>query len=116
TETTAGAKGAKKAKTNASTGEEEPEAGTTVDEQKKNQLDFAKSRNAGASGVDTNTPEAKTPDTSSKTPGTEKPTQASEQTRKDQDGKKISVAAAIGVSVARNQGRAEIGQGLNINA
>ena len=58
----------------------------------------------------------KTPDTSSKTPGTDKPTQASEQTRKDQQGKKISVAAAIGVSVARNQGRAEIGQGLNINA
>ncbi len=116
TETTAGAKGAKKAKTNATTGEEEPEANTTADEQKKNQLDFAKNKNAGASTVDTSSPEAKTPDTSSSTPGTDKPTQASEQTRKDQQGKKISVAAAIGVSVARNQGRAEIGQGLNINA
>ena len=116
TETTAGAKGAKKAKTNATTGEEEPEANTTADEQKKNQLDFAKNKNAGASAVDTSSPEAKTPDTSSSTPGTDKPTQASEQTRKDQQGKKISVAAAIGVSVARNQGRAEIGSGLNINA
>ncbi|WP_374407793.1 beta strand repeat-containing protein [Hydrogenophaga sp.] len=113
TEAIASAKGAKQAKKNATTGAEEPEAGTTVDEQKKNQLDFAKGRNSSASSVNTDTPEAKTPDTSNKTPGTDAP---AGEPSKEQSGKKVSVAAAIGVGVARNQSQAEVGEGLTINA
>ncbi|QCB46258.1 leukotoxin LktA family filamentous adhesin [Hydrogenophaga sp. PAMC20947] len=109
----AGAKGAKESKKNATTGEDEPEAGTTVDEQKKTQLDSAKSKNTGVSGVNTDTQEAKTPDTSNETPGTDKPASAPD---KEQKGKKVSVAAAIGVGVARNEAHATIGNNLNINA
>lgn len=108
----AGAKGAKEAKKDAD-GKETPEAGSTVDEQKKTQLDFAKGRNAGAAGVSTDTPEAKTPDTSSTTPGTDKPTNPPD---KEQKGKKLSVAAAIGATVAYNEAKAEIGAGRTVNA
>ena len=112
----ASAKGAKAATKNATTGEEETDAGASVDEQKKTQLDFAKGRNSGASGVDTtdinNRTKSETPATSNATPGTDKPSGAPS---KEQSGKKVSVAAAIGAGVAFNESRAEIGSGLNIN-
>lgn len=112
TEVKAGAKGAKAAKTDTN-GNETPEAGTTVDEQKKNQLDFAKSRNSNAASVSTDTPEAKTPDTTEQTPSTDKPT--SPPTNEKQ-GKKVSVAAAIGATVAYNQAKAEIAAGKTVGA
>jgi len=108
TEAKAGAKGAEEKKD----ADGKPAAGTTVDEQKKTQLDFAKGKNADASGVDTTTPEAKTPDTSTKTPDTKAPANPPE---KEEEGKKISVAAAIGASVAYNEARAEIGPGTTIS-
>ncbi|MFZ2267304.1 MAG: leukotoxin LktA family filamentous adhesin [Azonexus sp.] len=111
TEAKAGAKGAKAAAKN-DKGEETPEAGSTVDEQKKNQLDFAKGRNSGAAAADTTTPDAKTPATTEQTPGTDKPTTPPS---KDQQGKKVSVAAAIGVSVSNNEAYAGIGAGRTIN-
>ena len=115
TEVKAGAKGAKAAKKDAD-GNETPEAGTTVDEQKKTQLDFAKSRNSETKNNDkvkTDTPEAKTPDTTEKAPGTDKPTNPP---NKEKQGKKVSVAAAIGATVAYNQARAEIAAGKTVGA
>ncbi|MEW6479356.1 MAG: hypothetical protein AB1455_07880 [Pseudomonadota bacterium] len=110
---TASAKGAKQAKKNDSTGEEEPEAGTTVDEQKKDQLDYGKSRNSKSTVDTAGTPDAKTPDTSNKTPTTDKPSGAP---AKEQQGKKVSVAAAIGVGVSNNGAQAAIGDGLVVSA
>jgi filamentous hemagglutinin family protein len=112
TEVKAGAKGAKAAKKDAD-GNETPETGTTVDEQKTTQLDFAKSRNSKAAGVNTATPEAKTPDTTNEAPGTDKPTNSP---NKEQQGKKVSVAAAIGATVAYNQAKAEIATGRTVGA
>ena len=117
TDAKASAKGAKAARKNDTTGEEETDAGASVDEQKNTQLDFAKSRNSSASGVDTTDIDSKTksetPATSNATPGTSKP--AGEPT-KEQSGKKVAVAAAIGVGVAFNESRAEVGPNLTINA
>lgn len=112
TEVKAGAKGAKAAKKDVN-GNETPEAGTTVDEQKTTQLDFAKGRNAAAAGVDTTTPEAKTPDTTEQAPGTDKPTSPPNN---EKQGKKVSVAAAIGATVAYNQAKAEIAAGKTVGA
>lgn len=112
TEVKAGAKGAKAAKKDAN-GNESPEAGTTVDEQKKNQLDFAKSRNSNAASVSTDTPEAKTPDTTEQAPSTDKPTTPPNN---EKQGKKVSVAAAIGATVAYNQAKAEIAAGKTVGA
>ena len=112
TEVKAGAKGAKAAKKDAD-GNETPEAGTTVDEQKTAQLDFAKGRNNAAAGVDTKTPEAKTPDTTEQAPGTDKPTNPPNN---EKQGKKVSVAAAIGATVAYNQAKAEIAAGKTVGA
>ncbi len=110
----AGAKGAKAAKKDAD-GKETPEAGTTVDEQKKNQLDSAKKRNDAARTLDTDskTPAAETPEVN-KNETTEvkkdqppaKPPAAND---KKQESKKVSVAAAIGVGVVVNQAQATIG-------
>jgi filamentous hemagglutinin family protein len=102
TTATAGAKGAKEQKKADGT----PETGTTVDEQKKTQLDFAKSRNGvtnNNASVNTDTPEAKTPDTNKDETGTNK-----------ESGKKVSVAAAIGVGVASNGARARIGPNVSV--
>ncbi|MCZ4315718.1 leukotoxin LktA family filamentous adhesin [Comamonadaceae bacterium G21597-S1] len=112
TEAKAGAKGAKAAKTDTN-GNETPESGTTVDEQKQRQLDSAKNTNSAASGVSTTTPQAQTPDTSDQTPGTGKPSASGS---KNQQGKKVSVAAAIGVGVAYNQASAEIAAGKTVSA
>lgn len=112
TEVKAGAKGAKAAKKD-SAGNETAEAGTTVDEQKKNQLDFAKGRNAKAAVVSTDTPEAKTPDTTEQAPSTDKPTGAPTN---EKQGKKVSVAAAIGATVAYNQATAEIAANRTVGA
>ncbi len=112
TEVKAGAKGAKAAKKDAD-GNETPEAGTTVDEQKTTQLDFAKSRNSKAAGVNTTTPEAKTPDTTEQAPGTDKPTNPPNN---EKQGKKVSVAAAIGATVAYNEAKAEIKAGKTVGA
>jgi len=112
TEVKAGAKGAKAAKKDED-GKETPEAGTTVDEQKSTQLDFAKSRNSKAAGVNTTTPEAKTPDTTEQAPGTDKPTNPPNN---EKEGKKVSVAAAIGATVAYNQAKAEIAAGKTVGA
>lgn len=112
TEVKAGAKGAKAPKKDAN-GNETPEAGTTVDEQKKNQLDFAKSRNSNAASVSTATPEAKTPDTTEQAPSTDKPTAPPNN---EKQGKKVSVAAAIGATVAYNQAKAEIAAGKTVGA
>lgn len=112
TEVKAGAKGAKAAKKDAD-GNETPEAGTTVDEQKTTQLDFAKSRNSKAAGVNTATPEAKTPDTTEQAPSTDKQTNPPNN---EKQGKKVSVAAAIGATVAYNQAKAEIAAGKTVGA
>lgn len=112
TEVKAGAKGAEAADKD-DDGNETPEAGTTVDEQKKTQLDFAKSRNTAAADVNTDTPKTETPDTTNETPSTDKP---EDPPVKDQEGKKISVAAAIGASVAYNQAEAAVGFGRTLNA
>ena len=114
----AGAKGAAPVKKDAATGEEKPDAGTTVDEQKTAQLDFAKGKNKAATDIDvkTDTPKAETPDVNTKTPdSTTKPTDTT-ATTKDQQGKKVSVAAAIGVSVAYNEASAEVGAGRTVKA
>ena len=114
----AGAKGTAPVKKDASTGEEKPDAGTTVDEQKTAQLDFAKGTNKAATDADvkTDTPKAETPDVNSKTPdSTTKPTDTT-ATTKDQQGKKVSVAAAIGVSVAYNEANATVGAGRTVKA
>ncbi len=110
----AGAKGAKAAKKDAD-GKETPEAGTTVDEQKKTQLDSAKKRNDATKTLDTDTktPAAETPEVN-KNDTTEvnkdqppaKPPAAND---KKQESKKVSVAAAIGVGVVVNQAKASIG-------
>ena len=113
TEVKAGAKGAKAAKKDED-GNETPEAGTTVDEQKTTQLDFAKSRNSAAAGVDTKTPEAKTPDTTEEPPSTDNP--PSNPPNNEKQGKKVSVAAAIGATVAYNQAKAEITAGKTVGA
>lgn len=115
TEVKAGAKGAKAAKKDAD-GKETPEAGTTVDEQKKNQLDFAKGRNTKAASVDTTTPEAKTPDTTEQGPGTDKPTNPPSNDKNEKKGKKVSVAAAIGATVAYNQAKAEVAANKTVGA
>lgn len=99
TEAVAGAKGAAAKKKS----DGEPEAGTTVDEQKQSQLNFAKNRNSATSSTDTSSPEARTPDTNTDQSGGSKA-----------QGKKVSVAAAIGVSVAENQAKARIGQGVRV--
>lgn len=102
TTATAGAKGAREQKKADGT----PETGTTVDEQKKTQLDFAKSRNGvtkNNASVNTDTPEAKTPDTNKDETGSNK-----------ESGKKVSVAAAIGVGVAFNGARAGIGSNVSV--
>ncbi|MCP5145111.1 MAG: leukotoxin LktA family filamentous adhesin [Gammaproteobacteria bacterium] len=91
TNSTAGAKGADEQEE----GNEAP--GSKVEEQKAEQIDFAKSRNTAASGADTTTPQAKTPDTDTDQTGNNK-----------QQGKEVSVAAAIGVGVAQNQALAQI--------
>ena len=112
TEAVAGAKGAKAVAKDPVTGEEKPEAGTTVDEQKKNQLDFAKSRNEKTATLDTDTktPKAETPEVN-KNETTEISKDKNENTTGDkkQESKKVSVAAAIGVGVVVNQARATIG-------
>lgn len=99
TEAVAGAKGAAEKKKS----DGEPEAGTTADEQKQSQLNFAKNRSSATSSTDTSTPEARTPDTNTDQSGGSK-----------SQGKKVSVAAAIGVTVAENQARASIGQGVRV--
>lgn len=115
TEVTAGAKGAKSAKKDAD-GNETPEAGTTVDEQKTTQLDFAKGRNNAAAGVDTKTPEAKTPDTTEEAPPTSPPSNPPNNDNNEKKGKKVSVAAAIGATVAYNQAKAEIAADTTVGA
>ncbi len=112
----AGAKGAAPVKKDPATGEEKPDAGTTVDEQKKTQLDFAKGKNTAATGVKTDTPDAKTPDVNTKTPDSTSKPDDTTTTNKDQKGKKVSVAAAIAVGVAYNEAVASIGAGRTIKA
>ncbi|MBU0750688.1 MAG: hypothetical protein KJ787_00105 [Gammaproteobacteria bacterium] len=117
TEAVAGAKGAKSAAKDAD-GNETPEAGTTVDEQKKTQIDSAKSRTAETKTLDTDskTPAAETPEVN-KSDTTEvnsdgppqKPTDPPTKDDKKEESKKVSVAAAIGVGVVVNQARATIG-------
>ncbi|HMX15829.1 MAG TPA: hypothetical protein PKD29_03190, partial [Rhodocyclaceae bacterium] len=118
---TAGAKGAKAAKKDAD-GKETPEAGTTVDEQKKNQLDFAKGRNDGTKTLDTDkvTPAAETPAVNKNdTPNVSKtnppPGKDGGTGTGKESGKKVSVAAAIGVGVAVNQAKAGIGAGRRVS-
>jgi hypothetical protein len=115
TEAVAGAKGAKAAAKDPGTGEEKPEAGTTVDEQKKTQLDSAKKRNDSTRTLDTDTktPKAETPEVN-KNDTTEiskdqPPAKPPATNDKKQESKKVSVAAAIGVGVVVNQATATIG-------
>ena len=82
----------------------DPEDGTTVDEQKSTQLDFAAKRNDSTKTADTSSTETKTPDANTDEKGGAK-----------QGGKKISVAAAIGVSVAENRANASVGAGRSVS-
>ena len=101
TEVKAGAKAPRPAKKD-SAGNETPEAGTTVDEQKKNQLDFAKGRNSKAAAVSTDTRKRRR-----RIPRIRLPVPGSRANPppKNQQGKKVSVAAAIGATVACQSGQ-----------
>jgi hypothetical protein len=111
----AGAKGAKAAEKDKD-GKETPAEGTTVDEQKKTQVDNAKRKNAKTAALDTDakTVEAKTPEVnkdSTTEVGTNKPSGTDKES-----GKKVSVAAAIGVDITVNQATATIGgENVKIN-
>ncbi|WP_374319346.1 leukotoxin LktA family filamentous adhesin [Aquabacterium sp.] len=116
TTATAGAKGAKAANKDAD-GNEQPDSGTTVDEQKKTQLDFAKSRNSSTKTLDTdtNTPAAETPAVNdNETPSVDQNTNPNTTTGQKQQAKKVSVAAAIGVGVAVNQASSTIGSNVKV--
>ena len=116
TTATAGAKGAKAAKKDAN-GTEQPDSGTTVDDQKKTQLDFAKSRNTNTKTLDTDThtPAAETPEVNdNQTPTVDKNTNPNATTGQKQQAKKVSVAAAIGVGVAINEATSTIGSNVKV--
>ncbi|MEX8518634.1 MAG: leukotoxin LktA family filamentous adhesin [Leptothrix sp. (in: b-proteobacteria)] len=117
TKATAGAKGAATAKKDAS-GNETPDPDTTVDAQKRTQLDFAKGTNSDSAVANvktTDVPAAKTPDVNTQTPdSTTEPTEAT-ATGGDQKGKQVSVAAAIGVGLADNESLASIGAGRKVS-
>jgi len=99
TTVTAGAKGAKEILDK----DGKQEAGTSVDEQKEKQLQFAAGKNDTTKASNLDTPKAETPETNTDESGKNK-----------QGGKKVSVAAAIGVSVADNEAIARIGAGRTI--
>ncbi|MCY7309039.1 MAG: leukotoxin LktA family filamentous adhesin, partial [Rhodoferax sp.] len=97
----AGAKGAEEKKKQNG----DPETGTTVDEQKSTQLDFAANRNDSTRTADTSSTETRTPDANTDEKGGTK-----------QGGKKVSVAAAIAVSVAENRAVASVGAGRSVRS
>ncbi|MDR3673689.1 MAG: hypothetical protein P4L36_22790 [Holophaga sp.] len=85
-----------------------PAAGTTPDEQKDAQLNFAQKQNSGTKNLDLS---KENDSTSATTPSTN--TDSTGNTK--QSGAKVSVAAAIGVGVAENQAVATTGTGVKLS-
>lgn len=114
TTATAGAKGAKAAAKKPGTNEEAPEKGTTVDEQKDNQLKAAAGKNTATANVDV---AEKTKTAKSETPAVNKDQNVDKNNpgANKESGKKVSVAAAIGVGVAENQAIATLGAGRTVH-